>query len=85
MDFYLYSIGIYHKTSQLKMKGKTLIIVAHRLQSIQNVDKIVVFRGGIIESVGNFSHLMNNCNYFKELWNSTAIEKDKNSKNYEGE
>jgi ATP-binding cassette subfamily B protein len=48
--------------------GKTLVIVAHRLRSIRDVDTIVLLRNGEIVGIGNFDSLMACCPYFRELW-----------------
>ncbi len=51
-----------------KLKGqKTILMVAHRLSTIKNADKIVVLRNGEIEHVGNFKTLLSKSNYFKNL------------------
>ena len=40
----------------LKLKGEvTLIVIAHRLSSIKNADKVVFLQDGEIKSMGNFS------------------------------
>jgi len=57
-----------------KIVGKTFIIITHRLQAIQNVDKIIVVKGGRIVDQGEFSYLMEKCGYFKELWNNAGNE-----------
>jgi ABC-type multidrug transport system fused ATPase/permease subunit len=48
--------------------GKTLVIVAHRLRSIRDVDTIILLRNGEIVGIGNFDSLMAYCPYFRELW-----------------
>lgn len=48
--------------------NKTMIIIAHRLNFIKNIDKIVVVNNGCIISEGNFEYLINHCRHFKELW-----------------
>jgi len=52
------------------MKGKTSLVVAHRLSTIQNADHIVVLKDGEIIEQGNFSELMNMNGFFAELYNS---------------
>lgn len=39
-------------------KGRTVIIIAHRLNTIENADKIMVFEGGRIVEQGNHTQLM---------------------------
>lgn len=50
------------------IKNKTLIIIAHRLLSIQDVSKIVVFDNGEISGVGKHDKLMQNCKIYAKLW-----------------
>lgn len=49
-------------------KGKTIVIVAHRLSTIINVDKIYFLQNGAIVKSGTFDYLLNNDEAFKELF-----------------
>lgn len=50
------------------LKGQyTLLIVAHRLSTIKNVDKIVLMSQGYIEREGTFKDLSNNAESFKNM------------------
>lgn len=51
-------------------KDKTLIIIAHRLETIKNVDKILVLSNGEIIEKGTYQELLNKKNYFYNLVNS---------------
>ncbi len=51
------------------VKDKTLIVIAHRLSSIRNVDHIFALKDGSIVQQGNFDELMRDGGYFRELWN----------------
>ncbi|WP_018757734.1 ABC transporter ATP-binding protein [Paenibacillus terrigena] len=48
---------------------KTLIIIAHRLHFIKDVDKILLVKDGEIVDEGDFEYLIRNSGYFQELWN----------------
>ena len=49
------------------LQNKTFIIIAHRLNTIRNVDKIFVLRNGEITESGTYKSLQKNSEYFKEL------------------
>lgn len=53
------------------LKNKTVIIIAHRLNSIKNFDRIIAFKDGKIIGQGSFDELMLNNSYFKELYNAS--------------
>ena len=52
-----------------EFKDRTLIIVAHRLNFIKDVDKILVVDKGSIVGEGKFDDLIEQCESFKALWN----------------
>lgn len=56
--------------------GKTLIIVAHRLSTITDSDKIVVVQNGNINEVGTHTELISNCGLYKELFDAHIGAKD---------
>lgn len=51
-----------------EFKDKTIIIVAHRLNFIKDVDKILVVDQGSIVGEGKFDDLIEQCEAFKALW-----------------
>ena len=58
------------KSVMLKMKDKTVIAIAHRLNSIAGFDRIILFREGKIVGQGTFEELLHTDSYFKELYNA---------------
>ncbi|MBP5216493.1 MAG: ATP-binding cassette domain-containing protein, partial [Bacilli bacterium] len=52
------------------MKGKTSLVVAHRLSTIQNADLIIVLKDGAIIEQGNFQELLAKQGFFKELYDA---------------
>jgi len=51
------------------MKGRTTIVIAHRLATIVNADKIIVMNNGTIETIGSHNHLIENNDTYKKLYN----------------
>lgn len=49
-------------------RDKVVIIVAHHLKYLQNVDQIVVVKNGNIVALGTFDELIQSCAYFREIW-----------------
>jgi ABC-type multidrug transport system fused ATPase/permease subunit len=42
------------------MVGRTSIVIAHRLATIRNADKIVVLQHGVVQEMGTHQELMQN-------------------------
>lgn len=57
-------------------KDKTVLIISHRLKSIQNVDKIVVIDGGKVESEGKHEELLKTSRVYKDLIDKTALAEE---------
>ncbi len=49
------------------LKGTTCMIVAQRIGTIRNADKIVVLDDGVAVGIGTHSELMENCPVYKEI------------------
>ena len=49
-------------------RGKTVIMIAHRLSSITDADCIYVLRGGGIEESGNYNDLIRKNGIFTRMW-----------------
>ena len=58
---------IQHAISKI-LYGRTSIVVAHRLSTIEQVDKIVVIEDGEIKEIGAHEKLMLNGGYYKNLY-----------------
>ena len=50
-------------------KNKTTLVIAHRLSTIHNADKIFVIKKGNLINSGSHSELIENCEYYKSLYN----------------
>lgn len=55
------------------IKDKTVIIISHRLKSIENVNKIVVIDEGVVETSGNHDELIKDSNVYKNLIEKTKL------------
>ena len=55
------------------IKDKTVIIISHRLKSIENVNKIVVIDEGVIETAGNHDELIKDSKVYKNLIEKTKL------------
>jgi len=55
------------------MKGKTVIIIAHRLSTVMSVDRILVVDKGVVAEDGTHDQLLKKKNgLYKKLWNLQA-------------
>ena len=52
------------------LNNKTVIIIAHRLETIKDVDKIFVLSDGQIQEHGKYNELLNKKGYFTKLYKS---------------
>lgn len=58
------------------IQGKTVIVISHRLKSIENADKIVVMKAGTVEACGKHAHLLKQSpTYRKMIEKSNLAEK----------
>ena len=62
-----------------EMGGKTIIIVAQRISSIMDADKIVVLDNGGIAGQGAHRELMQTCEVYREIAASQLSEKEANA------
>lgn len=57
-------------------KGKTLIVIAHRLGTIVNADKIAVVQNGNIVAQGRQEELLTGCPLYADMWQSYLGSRD---------
>lgn len=60
------------KAVMQKLKDKTVIAIAHRLNSIASFDRIILFRDGKIVGQGTFEELLHADAYFMDLYNANV-------------
>jgi ATP-binding cassette, subfamily B, beta-glucan exporter len=65
------------------MKGRTTFVIAHRLATVRNANRILVFHGGRIVEGGRFDELIQRGGYFAELARSQFMAGDPAKKRYE--
>ncbi|MCF7483177.1 ABC transporter ATP-binding protein/permease [Vibrio sp. J1-1] len=52
------------------MRGKTVLVIAHRLNTLTHVDKIIVMDNGKKVSEGTHSELLENCMLYRSMWSA---------------
>ena len=58
------------------VEGKTLIVIAHRLSTVKNADRLYVIRDGIIEEQGTHDELLKNGGLYSSMWSAHISAKD---------
>ena len=53
------------------VRGKTLLVIAHRLPSVKNADQICVMSKGKIIATGRHEELIVGCEEYQKLWNAS--------------
>lgn len=64
------------KAMEEMMKGRTTFIIAHRLFTIKNADKIIFMKNGDIKEVGNHKELLELNGLYAEMYKSGSIKSE---------
>jgi ATP-binding cassette subfamily B protein len=57
------------------MKGRTAIVIAHRLSTVQSLDRILVFdRGDVVEQGSHATLMARNAGIYRSLFERQATE-----------
>ena len=57
------------------MEGRTVIVSAHRLSTIQSADKIVVVEKGRIVAIGGHERLLATCEVYRRLFELQSVDR----------
>ncbi|MHB2019611.1 MAG: ABC transporter ATP-binding protein, partial [Candidatus Xenobia bacterium] len=55
-------------------RGRTTIIVSHRLSALRQADRIAVMEGGVLIAVAPHEELLQSCPLYVELWEQQQLE-----------
>lgn len=58
------------------IQGKTLLVIAHRLSTVADADRIFVVKDGNIAAQGTQDELLESCPLYKEMWEAHMSVKD---------
>jgi ABC-type multidrug transport system fused ATPase/permease subunit len=64
---------IIHEAVMKMMKGRTCLMIAHRLETLKQCDRILVFNHGALVEEGTLTDLLNQENYFYKLHNAQSV------------
>ena len=62
------------------MKGRTVLIIAHRLSTVKNADKVCVVHKGKIIEVGKHHELLARGGYYKKLVERQLLQNAEDAK-----
>ncbi|WP_353097758.1 ABC transporter ATP-binding protein [Tissierella praeacuta] len=58
------------------IKDKTVVIISHRLKSIENADKIVVMNSGKVDAVGTHEEVLKKSNMYKNMIRKSRLTEE---------
>ena len=68
--------AIIQKSVAQLVKGKTLIVIAHRLSTVKDADKLYVIKDGVIDSEGTHEELLAQNGLYANMWKAHIESKD---------
>lgn len=68
--------AIIQKSVAKLVAGKTLIVIAHRLSTVKDADKLYVIKDGVIDSSGTHDELLAQGGLYKNMWEAHIEAKD---------
>lgn len=81
LDDALSSVDIYTEEIILNrlasvMRGRTTVLISHRISTVRGADQIVVLRAGSIVERGTHQELLGNGSYYQELYQRQLLEEE---------
>lgn len=70
--------ALIRKAFKDEIPNTTKIIIAQRIASVEDADKIIVLNEGKIEAIGNHEYLMKNSEIYREVYTSQTKGEDEN-------
>lgn len=61
------------------IKGRTTFVIAHRLSTVRNADKIIVMEKGRINTIGTHDTLLNTSRLYSEIYNRQLMRQEARS------
>ena len=68
--------AIIQKSVAKLVKGKTLIVIAHRLSTVKDADKLYVIKDGNIDCSGTHQELLEKGGLYHDMWQAHISAKD---------
>ena len=68
--------AIIQKSVAQLVKGKTLIVIAHRLSTVKDADKLYVIKDGVIDSEGTHAELLAKNGLYADMWKAHIGARD---------
>jgi len=68
--------AIIQKSVAQLVKGKTLIVIAHRLSTVKDADKLYVIKDGVIDSEGTHEELLAKNGLYADMWKAHIGARD---------
>ena len=68
--------AIIQKSVAQLVKDKTLIVIAHRLSTVKDADKLYVIKDGVIDSSGTHEELLAKGGLYKKMWEAHIDSRD---------
>lgn len=68
--------AVIQKSVAKLVEGRTLIVIAHRLSTVKNADRLYVIREGIIEEQGTHEELLAHDGLYSKMWAAHISAKD---------